>query len=58
MKTITARCRRCQHVFYAEILDPEEARDPRRPSVPLRCPHCRSGLKKRAIRYVGGDPSL
>ena len=42
MKTITARCRRCQHVFRAEILDREEAQDPRRSTEPLRCPQCGS----------------
>ena len=42
MRTIIARCRLCRHEFRAEILDRDEARDPSRPSAPLRCVQCGS----------------
>ena len=40
MRTITVRCRRCGHEFRAEILDREEAQDPRRQTRPLICERC------------------
>ena len=42
MRTIAVRCRRCGHEFREQILDPEEARDPNRPTSQLRCERCGS----------------
>lgn len=42
MKTIIVRCRSCKHEFRATVLDSNEARDPRRHAVPLKCPRCGS----------------
>lgn len=42
MRIVLVICRRCRHEERVEVLTQEEARDPERPSSPVRCRRCGS----------------